>query len=314
MKKVIALLLTALLCCSMFMTIPAFASEEMPSDTEIAEKEAKISALYDERLDAQVAGDTERFQEITIELEELGVERITKEEAYKIFNLPTPRYVIDKGDELYEKYSLDRRIDGKYYTYMTIIITPKVPTHYLVHTGSFSQTMVEPKRATEAEFINLAFSILGNLPYMQPVSWGMTLYDLAQLFIENVDPAATVSNIGASYTWNITEVTANYFMASETVPNMYIPIGMSNQVKGWIGGTILSWSFDSETGGIAPEGMQYSYELDYSPSYFPNGGSAIEQYIKEQELFEERMKSIEVRGVDNDIVYEIPLAKGYWEA
>ena len=313
MKKVIALLLTALLGCCMFMTIPVFASEEMPSEAEIAEREEKISALYDERLDAQLAGDKERFQEITEEMRTYGVEKITKEEVYKIYNLPTPRYVIDKGDELYEQFSLERRVNGKYYTYMTIIRTPLVPTHPLVHTGSASQMLEEPKKVTEAEFLDLSFSIVGNLPHMQPISWGMTLYDLIELLSKDVGAAAVVNNVGATYTWNITEVTAEYFIPSATVPNMYRPIGMSNQVKGWIGGTVLSWTFDSETGGIAPGGMQYSYELDYSPTSFPNGGNAIEHYVETYGMFEERMKSIEVRGVNNDVVYEIPLAKGNWE-
>ena len=312
MKKIVALVLSALLVGCMVTSMQVFASEEELYNEAVTEKEQKISALYDERLDAQIAGDEKRFKEISKELESYGVERLSYEEVCGLLNIPTPRFVIDRGDDLYERFSEDVRINGHTYTYMVIIITPTAPTHVQVHSSSMSQMLTTPKRLTEANLMDLTFSVVGNV--WNPAGWVMTLADLIKMMFGEIDTSTIVNNVSATYTWNIVETTANFFMASETVQNMYIPIGMTNKANGWISGTIHTWETDSETGGLIPGGLQYQYTMDYKSPTFLGASIAMRQYVNTGNRYEDRLKEVVLKGVDGETVKKIPLTKPYWEA
>ena len=306
MKKALAILLVCLVMamCSFSLLVNA-SDENIMTYAEAVEHDKTINTLFDERTEAELMGDKEKAEEITEILHGYGVDEVSYAEICIKLNIPLSRAIIEEYDSYrYEQYSTDFKIDGHYYTYMVITITPKTAECNLIKQGAYFDQYVDPLEAFHTSFISTLINLAGEVPYYGKV---VTLADVLGNWFDNYDPNPVVDNVSAAYTWNIAETCSFTFMASESVSGVYVPTGLFNKVSGWISGTIHTLDYDSDSGTIIPGGQQYSYTVEYNAPHFGYGSTAIEYHKETGGIMEERLQSIEIFGLNGESITTVNL-------
>lgn len=296
MKKFVALLLCCLvtLCCTPFAVASAQPSGFLSLE-DSAEVEAKIQTLYDERMEAQFAGDEESVEAITKELASYGVEEVTYSEIQDLLDLPSTRYVIDYENYRYERYSLDTEYNGNIWTYMVINLTPKNELCALWQTSSKKSFLPVSVQIGNFTFWEIVSRFIGSVDRYNIIE---TVYDALSLIFEDLIPTMTVKNLSIEYQWNLAETCSFVYLASNTVPGIYTLVGRYNKVDGEIGYTYYGADFDEATGTPIPTLSSHFYPVHLSADNFASGYYALRYWLEGNGIFEQRTTAINISGID----------------
>lgn len=305
MKKFLVLLLSAVCFTIPFhMTVSALCEKNTESVIEHNENiEQKIYTLLDARSDALFKKDNDMCEKVNYQLKELGVTPMTYQEVCELSGVPTMR-VSASDNCLFDKFSIDVTYKGKPYTYMVVTAYPLNSQCNLSKLGGKDVFRADYFIAGKTTFLSCLMNAIGEIPY---AGYAVTIYDLAKEVVENFKTESIVNNLDASYHWSLPEACAFVYLASDVVPGVYTQIGVFNKVIGSVSGTLLSVEFDKDKWESTGVTQTYIYDVNMVAPYFGAGSYCIKEYFDGKGFVEERVKSIDILGIDGETVTTVKL-------
>lgn len=225
-KKKLCLFLAVFLLFSL--SIPALASSSYQSYT-IVEDEMMLSGvsslsngeklvpvsevqlLFDQRSSALISGDMKTYNEITDRLRNYGVREISLDELLRLTgddSIPTT-YSGEISSTKYtrfEYYYTTYSYAGKTYDIMRVLATPNpayTGNSVLYHTGAV--TKYNRKNAALIAVDLLGIGITSTIGIKKGGAIALTLYDVVSTIGNGLSTTSKVSNVTATYTWNLAE-------------------------------------------------------------------------------------------------------------
>lgn len=310
-----------------------FSQNSSPAEIQaIKEREEKISDLIEKRLIAlQTTGAVPPT--ITKELATCGVEEMSVTEINTFLSntdsyansdislmdeghYSDHSYITESENNIFERYSIDMKINGIEYTYMNIIATPKNMDSNLYTKGRLESNNKNKLLAT-ANFLSFAGeTILGNKnsTIARSIAAVFSIYNtitdaigVTQELINSLKPTSVVETIGADYTYYAAEVACFTYVPSSTISNHYILLTISNMVEMQVTATIPTFELVNGTPDI--DSIQTKHHSSYRNYFFASGAKVLYGRYGDgiPAAYNERLESFEVHGIDGEYLGTVNL-------
>ncbi|MEK5415520.1 hypothetical protein BSK49_08355 [Paenibacillus odorifer] len=294
--------------------------------------EAQISKIYQERADLlgeHKAGYEIEYEKLGKELESLGVDFLTPEEAQVVIaqkkSLGTDSSQIQPFVDLpastnivWSSFRSNWVKNGVTYEVQHVTAESNAQNSALKNTGV---TFLSNSNSLQAGVSNLlvsaATTTLGS--FNSYVGATITIYDAVKNFISdsNFSKTTTVKNISASYTWNWYESVDFMFIKEASKSDSYQSLALiTSTVSGASAYSIPTFSYASTTGATtnATINQGSSKQFSYTALYHRDSSAAINYYLSGPTATSFITK-ITLTGIDGKTVQTItpamPMGMGY---
>lgn len=278
-------------------------AEEMRYEAELDEKESYIAELYAKRMEAIVKNEGEAVDKLTRELYDNGVQKLSIEELYAQVDMPVACSTVENFTA--ESYESEVLYKSQKCKYKVITLTPKNTDCNLSIRGSFSSQRKKAEKAWSSTFLSVATTALGFIPNFGAV---ISVYEVLKDCYENFSKLSVVSDVDAVYTWSLAESCSfHYAQPPEGISGSYALYGRYNIVSGYVGGTVLSLKYDADSNTATGTGANYSYNVNIAAPDFSSGRKTALEYLENRQEIDQRVKSIDIIGVDGSVVHKAAL-------
>lgn len=294
----------------------------MPADTDTnIVTVSEINVINDERMEAVVQGDEQRYAELTELLHSYGVQEVTPSEVAELTgeDVSMQQSSETRNGITYETYNTTYRHsgNGKTYEILRILATPD-PDYsrdtVLYKSGDITIQNSKTAKANAMTVIGAAASASASLAN-DKIGIAQTVYGFFKDVNSGLSSTSEITNIKASYTWN-TALACSFIYVRENPNAAYNLRGLYHKATASIGVTIpkLSVSGDQDINAYM---LQKSHSGTATPVYFDSTKKAVEGFINGKQ-YQSSVTRVTMTGVEKKTIKDMrfslpmtPLEAGY---
>lgn len=292
------------------MSITSFAkSYELETQlNELSEETiVRVDNLIDERNEALLNNNLERYNELTDELRQQGTREISLDEIMNLivdgtdFTYNNLKTFHQDSSVMFEESNFNYSLNGKTYKILKITATPKGKESVLYKTGNTAIKNSRPASAYIMPVLDAAVSsTLGHSNEI--LGFVKTAYDLLKESI-NIDSSTTITDIKAAYTWNTVETCSFIFIFDENIGSYKLG-ARYHKVSAAIGVSIPELVLDGSDS--RPDIRQWSTRGSANPKNYDSVEKAI-YYFNDSAKYTSSITTVDIKGIEGKSVESVSL-------
>lgn len=280
---------------------------------------SEIDSINDERLEAVVQGDEQRYTELTDLLHSYGVREATPAEVAELTgeDMPMQQFSETRNGITYDTYNTDYSYGGKTYEILRILATP-VPNYVrdtvLYKTGDIDLKNSKTATANTMQVIGATVSA-GAALANNKIGIAQTVYGFFKSVSDELSATSEITNIKASYTWN-TALACSFVYVRENPKATFDLRGLYHKASASIGVTIPQLSVTGNQ-NIQTSMLQRSHSGTATPVNYNSTLKAVEGFINKKQ-YQASVEGVKMTGVEKKTIKNItfslpmtPLEAGY---
>lgn len=273
---------------------------------------SEIDQLCDERLEAVVTHDMEKYNEVTETLRGYGVEEISYDEAVDMVGVEAtfensngvPLAEEIRGGIIYETYDSIYTLDGKKYDIRRILASPDpdYPRDSLLYTTGDTDEFKNDysAKANAMKLAGIGVETIAGLA-SNTIGAVQTVYGVLTDVHDALSPTDTVTNIRASYTWNIAEACSFVLVRNSGTLESYLIRGVYHKAAAALGVNVPTLAVDGHD--IVADISQGKVRGTATPVNYNSTLKAVQGFVNGRR-YQSSVTDIIFRGVENQIVEE----------
>nr|WP_297280126.1 hypothetical protein [uncultured Butyricicoccus sp.] len=277
-------------------TVPADA------DTKIVTV-SDIDSIFDERLEAIVEGDQEKYDELTEILRSYGVEEVTLPEIAELTgeDMPAQQSSSTRNGITYETYNTTYKYNGKSYDILRILATPvsgyKNDT-ILYKSGDVTLKNSKSAGANSMYVLKSTVSSVAGLA-SNKIAVAQTVYNFFKGIRDQVSSTSEITNIKASYVWN-TALGCSFIYVRENPKASFDLRGLYHKASASIGVTIPQISVKGHQ-NIETSMLQNSHSGVATPVNYDNTLKAVQGFINKKQ-YQSSVEGVKMTGIEGKTI------------
>lgn len=277
-------------------TVPADA------DTKIVTV-SDIDSIVDERLEAVVEGDQEKYDELTEILRSYGVEEVTLPEIAELTgeDIPAQQSSSTHNGITYETYNTTYKYNGKSYEILRILATPVsgyTNDTILYKSGDIVIKNSKPAGVNAMYVLKSTVSSVAGLA-SDKIAVAQTVYNFFKGIRDQVSSTSEITNIKASYDWN-TALACSFIYVRENPKAAFDLRGVYHKASASIGVTIPQIAVKNYQ-NIETSMLQNSHSGIATPVNYDNTLKAVQGFINKKQ-YQSSVEGVKMTGVEGKTI------------
>lgn len=308
MKKIVTIFMFIVLM--LIEVIPVHAKELICEEEKVTSSNEKqrnscssssiddIDRLIEQRNQAYLMNDYDTVNEITSELYENGMSKISKKDLETL--LGEESNALSRSGATFETVYSTYTTGGRTYKIMRVYATPTTNSN-LYMTGVTAVKNSTSLSANAMNFINITAQASAGLA-SNTVSTVQTVYGAISSYVGTLSPTTTIKNISASYTWNIAETCAFVYVKSSS--GMWVQGAQYGKVSSSVTAVIPTLTYG--TNGVIASSITKNYNGSATPYNYNSTAKAIDGYLGSV-YTSSKVSKVIIKGIEGKTVKSIKL-------
>lgn len=269
-----------------------------------------INDLVDESAEALVQGDTNKYEELSQQLDDMGATEISLDEVLRltgensvVANENSPVALTAANSVSFRKSNTTFSQYGKSYNIMQITAMPSGQSNGLLYnSNTTTQTYSKSAKAGALAAVSVtATAAAGELS--KKVSIATTVYDIVQSVVNALKTTSEVSDVKATYVWNVAE-TCTFIYVFDNNLGSYRLGARYNKATFAISTAIPSLKIKN----LNPVATIYTNKVNDAVSALHYGSipKAVE-YFNKKSTYSGEVGTIKFSGLSNQVVKDVRL-------